>query len=78
MALIVPEDGAEVAQRVVVDVFGDPVAHRTVESRQLPAVLLTAATGGGALSQAGGGAIGLLGCDVSSRLDGGGAIKCQP
>lgn len=78
MPLVVPEDGVEVAQRVVVDVLGDPVPHRAVESRQLPAVLLAAAAGAGALSRAGGGAIHLLGSDVSGGLGRGGAIECQP
>lgn len=78
MLLVVPEDGVEVAQRVVVDVFGDPVSHRAVESRELPAVLLTAAAGARALNWAGGGAIRLLGHDVRGGLGGGGAIKRQP
>lgn len=78
MPLVVPEDGVEVAQRVVVDVFGDPVSHRAVESRELPAVLLVAAAGARALSRARGGAIGLLGRDVSGGLGGGGAVERQP
>lgn len=84
MSLIIPEDGVEITQRVVVHVFGDPVAHRAVERSELPAVLLVAdtaaaaaaAAGAGALSQARGGAIGLLGGDVSGGFGGGGAIEC--
>lgn len=78
MPLVVPEDGVEVAQRVVVHVFGDPVAHGAVESGELPAVLLVADTAGGgagALSRVGGGAIRLLDADVSGGLDGGGAVE---
>lgn len=73
VALVVSEDGVEVAQRVVVHMLADPVAHRLVERRQLPAVLPAAAAGGGA--RAGGGAIGLLGHDVSAGLGWGGPIE---
>lgn len=82
MSLIIPEDGVEITQRVVVDVFGDPVTHRAVERGELPTVLLVAdtaaaaAVGAGALSWARGGAIGLLGGDVSGGFGGGGAIEC--
>lgn len=81
MALIIPEDGVEIAQRVVVHVLGDPVPHRAVESGELPAVLLVAdaaaAAGAGALSRARGGAVGLLGGDVGGGLGGGGAVERQ-
>lgn len=81
MSLIIPEDGVEIAQRVVVHVLGDPVAHGAVERGELPAVLLVAeaaaAAGAGALRRAGGGAIGLLGGDVSSGFGGGGAVECE-
>lgn len=78
VSLIIPEDGVEITQRVVVHVLGDPVAHRAVERCELPAVLLVAAAaaGAGALSRARGGAIGLLGGDVSSGFGGGGAVEC--
>lgn len=81
MSLIILEDGVEITQRVVVHVLGDPVPHRTVERSELPAVLLVADTAAaaaraGALSQAGGGAIGLLGGDISSGFSGGGAVEC--
>lgn len=50
MSLVVAEDGVEVAQGVVVDVFGDPVAHGAVKRGELPIVLFTpAAVGGGAI-----------------------------
>lgn len=81
MPLIIPEDGVEITQRVVVHVLGDPVPHRAVESGELPAVLLVAdttaaaAAGARALSRALGGAIGLLGGDVSGGLGGGGAVE---
>ncbi len=81
MPLIIPEDGVEITQRVVVHVLGDPVPHRAVESGELPAVLLVAdtaaaaAAGARALSRAQGGAIGLLGGDVSGGLGGGGAVE---
>lgn len=77
MPFIIPEDGVQVTQRVVVDMFGDPVAHRAVKSSKLPAVLLVtaAAAGAGALSWARSGAIGLLRRDVSSETGGGGAIE---
>lgn len=81
MPLIIPEDGVEITQRVVVHVLGDPVPHRAVEGSELPAVLLVAhtgaAAGAGALSRARSGAIGLLGGDVSAGLGGGGAVECQ-
>lgn len=73
MPLVVPEDGVEVAQRVVVHVLGDPVAHGAVERGELAAVLLTARAAARALHAAqGGGAIGLLAHDVSG---GGGAVE---
>lgn len=80
MPLVIPEDGVEITQRVVVHVLGDPVPHRAVESGELPAVLLVAdtaaaAAGARALSRARGGAIGLLSGDVSGGLGGGGAVE---
>lgn len=78
VALVVPEDGVEVTQRVVVDVSGDPVTHRAVQSRQLTVVLITAAAGGGALSCTRPHAIGRLSCHVSAGFGDGGAVKHQP
>lgn len=50
MPLVVAEDRIEVTQGVVIDVFGDPVAHGAVERCELPIVLFTpAAVGGGAV-----------------------------
>lgn len=70
VAFVVPEDGVEVTQGVVVYVLGDPVTHGAVQSRQL-FVVLAAAAGGGALRR---GAVDLLGFDIT----GGGATKHQP
>lgn len=63
MSLVVPEDGVEVTQGVVVDVFGDPVAHGAVQRGELTVVLFTA--GGGA-----------VGGDIICGLGGGGAVEC--
>lgn len=48
MSFIIPEDGIEIAQRVVIDMFGDPVPHRAVECGELPTVLLVTAAAAGA------------------------------
>lgn len=66
MALIVPKDGREVAQRAAVHVFADPIPHAAVKCRQLPAVLLVPATRGrvGPRRSGRGRAVGLLGCPV--------------
>lgn len=77
MALIILENRLEVAEWVVIYVFGDPVPNGAVESSQLATVLLAVAVAVAAaetLSQAGGGAIGLFGCDISRGIGGGGAV----
>lgn len=75
MALIILENRLEVAEWVVIYVFGDPVPNGAVESSQLATVLLAVAVAAaGTLSQAGGGAIGLFGCDISRGIGGGGAV----
>lgn len=75
MALIILENRLEVAEWVVIYVFGDPVPDGAVESSQLATVLLAVAVAvAGTLSQAGGGAIGLFGCDISRGIGGGGAV----
>lgn len=75
MALIILENRLEVAEWVVIYVFGDPVPNGAVESSQLATVLLAVAVAAAeTLSQAGGGAIGLFGCDISRGIGGGGAV----